>query len=445
MFTIIPLIIFVFGYLAITLEHKVKVNKSAIALSVGGLLWVAASIINPENLKEVLSHTGSEIFEIVIFLLSAMSLVEVLVHYGFFDIIRSKIHAFNLDDKKQFLLLTTATFFLSAVIDNLTATLVMLFIAKQFFKEKNLLYVATGIVVCANAGGAFSPIGDVTTIMLWLAGKFSAGEIMIRGILPSLTMAGVALGFLYPKIKNGDRDIQEDVVKNLSWSEKIVIALTFGSFSLPLLMNFIGLPPYIGLLIGLGIVWVVIDVFKQVSKSESHLEVKLEHLIAKTDLASIKFFVGILLAVAALNYIGILTTFGNLVFGHNPSVNRIIMGNTALGLISSVLDNVPLTAMTLKILATPTTSLWILLALTVGTGGSLLIVGSAAGVIAMGAVKGLDFKTYLKIAFVPVIVGYIAAIGVWYAQFKFTPTYSQYGKINQNEVAHIYTELQSGE
>lgn len=414
------LIIFVIGYLAITLEHNLKVNKSAVALATGGIVWVLASIVRPEHLHDAFVHTGAEIFEIVIFLLSAMSLVEVLVHYQFFDVIKAKINAYNLDDKRQFLLLTGTTFFLSAVIDNLTATLVMLFMAKQFFKKPNLYYVAAGIVIAANAGGAFSPLGDVTTIMLWLAGKFGTAEIVVRGFLPAAAMAGVAIAMIYPRVKNGDQDTQSTNITTLSRSEKIVIATTFASFGLPLLMSLFDLPPYIGLLIGLGVVWLLVDIFKQISKQRTHLEVSLEQLIAKTDLASIKFFVGILLAVSALNHIGILEQFGNVIY-QQGSYQQVIIGNSVLGLISAVLDNVPLTAMAIKILHTPITSLWILLAITVGTGGSLLIVGSAAGVIAMGSIPALSFKRYVKIAFVPVMAGYLAAIAVWYAQSVVMP------------------------
>lgn len=420
--TLITLGIFITGYLFISLEHNLRVNKSAVALAVGGLLWILASIIKPDDLRLALTHSSAEIFEIVIFLLAAMSLVEVLVHYQFFDLLRQRIHRYNLDDKRQFLLLTTMTFFLSAVIDNLTATLVMLFIAKQFFSKTNLIYVAAAIVITANAGGAFSPLGDVTTIMLWLAGKFTATQIILRGFLPSLAMGGVAVGLIYPKITQGDIDTDQEEPVTLARSEKAVIGLTFACFSMPLIMSVFKLPPYIGLLLGLGVVWFVVDALKQVSKHKTHLEVSLEKLIAKTDLGSIKFFVGILLAVSALNHVGILSHFGDVVYGNDPSQQRIITGNVSMGLISAVLDNVPLTAMSLQILDTNSISLWILLAISVGTGGSLLVVGSAAGVIAMGSIKGLSFKKYLSVAFVPVLIAYTVAIAVWYGQFLIFPT-----------------------
>lgn len=416
MVNIFAIAIFVLGYLAITVEHTVKMSKSAFALLTGSALWILVAVSSADNFREDLFEASSEIFGIIIFLLAAMSLVEILVHYNFFDMLRGKIFALGLDEKKQFMVIGVLSFFLSGIIDNLTTTIVMVTIARKFFSEKNLLVVVVGIVIAANAGGAFSPLGDVTTIMLWLAGKFNALEIISEGFLPSIVLAAVSLGLLYPKIKKNP-DVQENnIIVSLSRSEKIVITLVFSSFIYPLLMSLIKLPPFIGLLIGLGIVWIAVDLFKQTSKRRTHMEASIDKIIQKTDIASLTFFIGILLAVAALGSLNILHDISLDIYGDQPTFQQIALGNIGLGFLSAILDNVPLTAIAIKILETNVASLWVLLALTVGTGGSLLVIGSAAGVIAMGMVKELTFWRYIKIAFVPALIGYLAAINVWYTQ-----------------------------
>jgi Na+/H+ antiporter NhaD/arsenite permease-like protein len=346
-----------------------------------------------------------------------MSLVEVLVHYRFFDVIRGKLFEYHFNDKQQFVVLMVITFFLSAVLDNLTTTIVMIQIARRFFKNENLLVMITGIVISANAGGAFSPIGDVTTIMLWLAGKFSALNIITLGILPSLALLAVSTLLLRRKLTHESVDETTELVTKLSHSEKLIIIVTLLSFLLPIIVHQAGLPPYMGLLLGLGIVWILVDIFKTYAQTETHLTASLEELIRKTDLPAIKFFIGILLAVAALGALGVLATISNSIYGATPSVNSVITGNVLLGLLSAILDNVPLTAIAINILTIESQTLWVLLALTVGTGGSLLAIGSAAGVVAVGMVKELTFEKYFKIAFVPALLGYFACVGVWYLQY----------------------------
>jgi Na+/H+ antiporter NhaD/arsenite permease-like protein len=386
-------------------------------------LWVVAALgAHDTHYSQDLIHTGAEIFELVMFLLAAMSIVEVLVHYQFFDLLKSKITQYSLNDQKQFLILNTMTFFLSGIVDNLTITIVMIYMAKQFFKGENLLQTAAAIVISANAGGAFSPLGDVTTIMLWLAGKFTASQIIFRAFLPSLAMFAVSTAMIYPKIKNGDKDTTKENVNRLSRSEILVVFLCFISFGFPLVMSYLSLPPYIGLLLGLGLVWMATDLFKQISTRTTHLEISLDKLIQKTDIASIKFFVGILLAAAALGELGILEQFAMFIFGESPTFTRIAIGNSFLGLFSAIVGNVPLTALAIEMLETSISSLWVLLAIAVGTGSSLLVIGSAAGVMAMGLVKELNFTKYLKIAFVPVILGYIAAIVTWVIQLQILGT-----------------------
>lgn len=410
-------LVFIASYGAIAFEHPLRVSKTAIALCAGAFLWILAALSGQPHISEDLSHAGADIFGIVVFLLAAMSLVEVLVHYRFFDVIRGKLLAFNLSERNQFIVITLITFFLSAVIDNLTTTIIMIQISSKFFKGPNMLVAAAGIVIAANAGGAFSPIGDVTTIMLWFAGKFTALEIILKGFLPSFTLYVVSMFFMYRQIEPIGYDSHEEVIAKFGRSEKFVITLTFAAFTLPLFASFIDLPPYMGLLLGLGLVWLVIDGFKRLAPKPTHLEASIEEFLKKIDISSLKFFIGILLAVSALHALGVLDYMANFIYGDSAADNALVIGNVALGLLSSILDNVPLTAIAIQILDTTNTSLWVLLALAVGTGGSLLVIGSAAGVVAMGMVKELTFHKYFRLAFGPALMGFAAGVVVWCVQY----------------------------
>lgn len=417
MLSTLGIVVFALGYAAIAAEHKIKVNKAATALLTGVTLWLIVAASNRSDVAQALTHSGSEIFEIILFLLSAMSLVEILVHYRFFDLLRGKLYELQLSEKQQFVLILFLTFFLSAMLDNLTTTIVMIQISRRFFKNENMVVAAAGIVIAANAGGAWSPIGDVTTIMLWLAGKFNAWQVMSRGFLPSFSLWLVSTGLLTRKLVESDYDSTEELVVTLEFSEKCVIALTFTSFGLPVLMNAFHLKPYLGLLLGLGLVWACVDRLKQSVKTQTHLNASIDALLQKTDIASIKFFVGILLAVSALHAMGSLDTLAHLIYGNHPSPTKVILGNIGLGFSSAVLDNVPQTAIAIQMLHIAEPSLWVLLAITVGTGGSLLVIGSAAGVVAMGMVPELNFQRYLKIAFWPALTGYATAVAVWTLQY----------------------------
>ncbi|HYC83123.1 MAG TPA: sodium:proton antiporter NhaD, partial [Candidatus Paceibacterota bacterium] len=244
MFPFLASAVFLLGYLLITLEAKVKVSKSAFALAIGGILWVILALYDKALAHEEIVHVSYEIFSIVAFLLAAMSLVEILVHYRLFDVIRAKLLAYRLSNKAQFVVISALAFVLSALIDNLTTTIIMVQIARKFFKDENLLTAVVAIVIAANAGGAFSPIGDVTTIMLWLANKFSAGAVIVQGILPALTLLGVALLMLLPRVKPAEDDTIDDPnVEPLSPGEMVIIGCVAVSFVLPIAVKAIGLPP----------------------------------------------------------------------------------------------------------------------------------------------------------------------------------------------------------
>lgn len=415
--------IFGLGYLLITLEQRFSTHKSAIALTMGGILWMLAALqLNnqPHELQELLTHAGNEIFGIVAFLLAAMALIEILVHYRFFDIIRAKLISLNVGDKQQFLLLMLLTFFLSALLDNISVTIAVLQISCRFFTGKNLIIAAAAIVIAANAGGAWSPLGDITTILLWLADKFTPFEVISYAFLPSFTLFVLATWMMYKKLNDDDFVKREEGdMEKLAASEKVVVATALGSFILPLFMNSIGLAPYIGLLFGLGLTWMAIEFAKSRSRKEhkSHLTANIESLIQTVDLSSIQFIMGILLSVSALGAIGVLSYISNSTLGAAPTESTIIGVNIGIGFLSSVIDNSSLVAVAIDAIPTTNTNLWSLLAITAGTGGSIFLIGSAAGVVASGIVKQLTFQKYLKVATVPALLGLLAAIVVWMLQY----------------------------
>lgn len=421
-FQILAAVIFVVGYFGIAGEHKFHINKAAWALMTGGLLWLVVALSGVGHLEERLMETGHEIFSLVVFLLAAMSLVEILISCGIFDALRTKMLAYKLTNRKQFLIIMGVAFFLSAIVDNLTATIIMIQIARKFFKGNNIVVAAAGIVLGANAGGAFSPIGDVTTIMLWIAGKFSAIEIILNGFLPSVVIGIVAYLMLVPKIDDSVEDDTPQMTQRYSFSlsKKIIIGSAAVSFLLPVLFKMIHLPPVLGILTGLGITWFLVELLAHKGQTDSKLTARIEELIQKTDIASIKFFIGILLAVSALSAIGVLEIVSGYIYGAEMTTQRVIIGNVVLGIISSILDNIPLTAIAIDVLEATNTHLWILLALCVGTGGSLLAIGSAAGVVAMGLVKELTFKRYFEVAFIPALVSFLAGVIFWYGQWRIT-------------------------
>lgn len=434
----IILIIFVLGYILITLEHRYYIHKAVTAALLGATLWSVIAIMGGVGIEQATEKTGAEIFSLIMFLLVAMTLIEILTHYGFFDYIRAKILGLGLGDYHQFWIMGIVTFFLSAVVDNLTATLVMLAIATRFFKGKSLLIVVSGIVIAANAGGAWSPIGDVTTIMLWLAKKFTASEIILWGILPSFALFAVSMFMLSRGIsKKKKDDITEEEI-SISRSEWAVISLALASFGLPLVAHQIGLPPYFGLLFGLGLVGFVIAIFRRSHRmkatidvadsifvdeigkgnaTSTHLTAEIDKKFANTDIAALVFFAGILLSVSALDHVGILEKASASLLGETPSIWRIFFGTSILGMFSAIVDNIPLTAAAMQIITVTDPAIWALLALAVGTGGSLLVIGSAAGVVAMGQIKELKFFEYIKIATFPAFAGYAVALVVWLLEY----------------------------
>lgn len=418
-------VLFVLGYFFIATEHKTHVNKSGVAIVIGGVLWLLAAFFSHDKHEVGLAITenGAEIFSIVVFLLSAMTIVEVLVHYRLFDWIREKIVQRKISQTSLFWLLGAITFILSAFLDNLTTTLIMLQIGRKIYKHQaNFLIFAANTVIAANAGGAASPIGDVTTIMLWLANKFNAAQVITIGLLPALVtwiIPQYLMGRQINKHEEAEKGapgfeiVNEEKVQPF-WS---IIMIGLFSFLLPVIFNLIGLPPFLGLLLGLGVLWIFIDI-KSKGGHVSYTNGKIIDIIQKTDIATLKFFIGILLAVGAMAHIGLLKGLNDLIFGAEVNIWRLVAGNTALGFMSAILDNVPLVAAAIKMFSTGTTpAIWVLLALTAGTGGSMLVIGSAAGVAAMGQVKELNFSYYFKKASFPALLGYLGGVATWIAMY----------------------------
>ncbi len=417
--SIILIVLFVNCILAIAFEHSHAINKSWIAILTGSVMWIVLAFgETSERLNEAINKGSQEIFGLIIFLMGAMTIVEMMAHFRFFDWIESKILELNISDRALFWILGLVAFFASAIFDNLTCTLIMIQIGRHVYhKQENFTIFVINTVIAANAGGAMSPVGDVTTIMLWLASKFTAWQIMLHGFLPSVTAWVIPQLILTSKIHSEDRKQRErKEVPPLKWSIILLGLITFG---FAVTVNIVNLPPFIGILMGLGVAASVIDL--RLKKGTLRKEAnKIVHVIKNIDMATLVFFVGILLAVDALEHHGILTQIAHIIFGSVPGSDPklIVFGHTTLGLISSILDNVPLTAAAMDMLPNSVHyQYWILLALTAGTGGSILVIGSAAGVAAMGQVHDLSFVRYLKKGSIPALLGYFSAIGVWWLQF----------------------------
>jgi len=254
--------------------------------------------------------------------------------------------------------------------------------------------------------------------MLWLANKFTAQTVFTQAFIPSFTVFIVSALLIGKSIVVDTKDRIEKAIQ-LGKVEWFIISICLMSFLLPLLMTIVHLPPYFGLLLGLGVVWLVVDLARLQRPNSTSLSISIEKFFQKTDISSLYFFIGILLAIGALRHLGVLENISHQVFTATPSTTRIIEGNIAIGGLSAIFDNIPLTAAAIDIVKTTDPSLWVLLALTVGIGGSLLLIGSAPGIIAMTIVKELTFSAYFKIATLPALVAFSLGIFVWYLQYNY--------------------------
>ncbi len=405
------LIIFIAGYVLITLEHAIHINKAAIALITAVICWTIL-VLNPVSKDaslESLGHHLRSIAEIVFFLLGAMTIVELIDAHDGFQNITEKIKTTN---KTKFIwTISIITFFLSAVLDNLTSTIVMISIINKLVKEKTVKWQLLGLVIISsNAGGAWSPIGDVTTTMLWIGHQVTPLNIIKETFLASLTCMVVPTLIINYRIK-GKIELFENSEKNLnplsSASDRnlvFFIGLACLLF-VPVFKAITHLPPYMGMLFSLGMMWVLTEIMHSKKDTDEKGVLSVNHALRKIDTPSILFFFGILMSIAALEQVGLLKDAATYL---DQTIGNIKFIAMLIGLLSSVLDNVPLVAALQSMYSLdmyPTDHyFWEFLAYTAGTGGSVLIIGSAAGVAVMGIEK-IDFFWYLK------NISWIALIG----------------------------------
>lgn len=405
-------ILFVASYLLIVLEHPLKVNKAASALLGGALLWVVYALFNHSAVAQ-LDHSLTAIAEIVFFLMGAMAVVEVVDAHDGFSVVTKKIKAEN---KNVLLwLISVITFFLSAVLDNLTTTIVMVSVIRKLIKGKeDRILFSSMTVIAANAGGAWSPIGDVTTTMLWIGGQIEAMPTIKALIAPSLVnliapLLIISYGFKGQKVVlNGAQSLAPDSTVT-DFERKLIFFVGIGLLCfVPAFKELTHLPPFMGILFALGILWFCGDLIHQ-NKPETHKQhLSLTAALRRIDLSSILFFTGILLAVSVLEHAEILNALAD--FLEDKIGNQtLIIG--LLGMLSAVIDNVPLVAASMGMYPLsefPANSFtWQFLAYAAGTGGSILIIGSAAGIAAMGLEK-IDFFWYVKRISGLALVGYLA-------------------------------------
>jgi Na+/H+ antiporter NhaD/arsenite permease-like protein len=421
--TAIVIIVFVLGYIAIAFEHPLKLNKAASALITGVVCWSVYVLQTNDPAfasKQLVGYLG-EISSILFFLLGAMTIVELIDSHGGFDIITRKI---NTSSKKQLLLLVTVlTFFLSALLDNLTTAIVMTSLSSKILSEKeDKLWFAGMIVIAANAGGAWSPLGDVTTTMLWIGGQVSALQIVKQLFLPSMAVCIIPVAIVAARFKT--KKLIKASAKQRTAKEKregkiiLFAGLGFLVF-VPVFKTLTHLPPFMGMLLALGLIWVLITFIHKNKDAEIARRFGVASALQRIDTQSILFFLGILLAVTALQSFGILKILAT--FLNDTFKNNYLIG-IALGLISSVVDNVPLVAASQGMYDLSDYPMdhpfWAFLALTTGTGGSAIIIGSSAGVAVMG-LENIDFMWYLKKVSLLALIGFAGGILVFLLQQQF--------------------------
>jgi len=421
LYILIPAI-FILGYAAIAFEHAIKINKTATALLTGVLCWVVYIMgsANTELVSEQLYEHLGEISGILFFLLGAMTIVELIDAHDGFEVITSKIK--TTDIRKLLWIIGIVTFFLSAVLDNLTTTIVMVSLMRKLipFKKLRMFFIGM-VVVAANAGGAWSPIGDVTTTMLWIGGQITTGNIIINLFIPSLVCLIVPLTIISLKMKGRIRAIQviEDDQKNItsSFERNLILAVGVGALIfVPVFKTITHLPPFMGILFGLAVLWVVTEIIHKNKNDEDKDAYSVVHALRKADVPSVLFFLGILVAISALESTHQLADLAGFMDNTIGNINVIVV---AIGLLSSIVDNVPLVAagMGMYDMQTypPDDYFWHFLAYCAGTGGSCLIIGSAAGVAAMGMEK-INFFWYIKKIALLALIGYLAGAFTFMAQ-----------------------------
>jgi len=443
----IIIIVFVVGYLAITMEHNLKIDKLIPALAMMAILWAIIALahmdvfevntalkeLEPTHIDEILLHHLGKTAEILVFLLGAMTIVEIIDYFDGFATIKGYIKTKS--KRKLLWLFSILAFILSAIIDNLTATIVLVTILQKVIKERDTrLWFAGMIIIAANAGGAWSPIGDVTTTMLWIGNKVTATVLIEHVLLPSIVCMVVPVLFAsrYKAFKGNISEDVDTLEEPKSRFGATMLYLGLGAIVfVPFFKTITHLPPYVGMMLSLAVVATFAELYSSTKFSISSLDGEghdtvghhspVHASLSKIELPSILFFLGILLAVAALESLGMLFHFAGSLENNLPMLGTESQGELVsdlvvliLGVGSAVIDNVPLVAASMGMFSVPIDDpVWHFIAYSAGTGGSMLIIGSAAGVVAMGMEK-IDFFWYLKkiawLAFLGFIGGAIAFV-----------------------------------
>jgi Na+/H+ antiporter NhaD/arsenite permease-like protein len=417
-------VVFVLAYACIALEHPLKINKSASALIAAGLMWTLYSFASPlgvHGVTEQLTEKLAETAAIVFFLIGAMTIVEVTDAHGGFEVITSRITATKLSSLLW--IVSFIAFFLSSILDNMTTTIVMVALMKRILKDhKQRLFFAGMIVIAANAGGAWSPIGDVTTTMLWIGGQITTGNIIQGVFIPSMANMLLPLSLATMVLKGNvvaPDQVSNGVVNTTQFEKTLMFFLGMGSLIfVPIFKSITHLPPYLGILLSLGILWLVGNILHRNKPDEEKDHLTLTKALKRIDMASVVFFIGILLAVATLSANGMLPALAQWLDAKlgNQAVIVVI-----IGLVSAVVDNIPLVAASMgmyPLAQFPTDSfIWEFMAYCAGTGGSILIIGSAAGVAAMGLEK-IEFFWYARRIGPLALSGYFAGIVCYLLQYK---------------------------
>ncbi len=427
---IVLIAIFVLGYLGITLEHTFKIDKLIPAVAMMALLWAVVALFHipvfeivdglvpVEHMDEVLLHHLGKTAEILVFLMGAMTIVEITDHFNGFGAIKQFVKT---KEKKVLLwIMGILAFILSAIIDNLTATIVLITILKKLVdKHEDRMWFAGLIIICANAGGAWSPIGDVTTTMLWIGNKVSTGKLVTHLVIPSLVCMAIPtlIASFLPAFQGQLTSPKADADEKPASLGMLLLGLGMIIF-VPIFKTVTHLPPYVGMMLSLAVVGTVAELksARAFTMSEAaHHHSPVHTALARIEMPSILFFLGILMAVAALESVGMIFELGESVRAAIPDDVFVVL----LGFGSAVIDNVPLVAASMGMFQLPLDHhIWHFIAYSAGTGGSMLIIGSAAGVVAMG-MERIDFMWYLKKIAWLAAIGFLAGCGVFYLMVEF--------------------------
>ena len=425
------ILVFIVGYVLITLEHPIRFNKTATALITGVLCWAIyiLSVQQPEPVLDQLGHHLSEIAQILFFLLGAMTIVELIDIHDGFTIITDRIATRN--PKILLWLIGMLTFILSALLDNLACAIVMVSVARKLIRNPEQRRLMAGmIIIAANAGGAWSPIGDVTTTMLWIGGQITTANIIEQLFLPSLVSLLVPLIGLTFLIQQpleaedltGKRGISRPyVTPQHRRDRRIMFAAGLSAILMvPIIKTITHLPPYMAMMLALGVVWGISEIIHADKDEQDRKHYTAAYALSKVDIPSILFFLGILLAVSALESTDMLTTVAVALTQTIGDLDLIVL---LIGVASAIVDNVPIVAAVMGMydlsIYPPDAKLWELLAYCAGTGGSLLVIGSAAGVAVMG-MERLEFGWYLRRISGLALLGYIAGALTYFAVYSFT-------------------------